>query len=738
VSRPTRYTFILALAALAIALAALGGWRFARASAPVSGPIVLISIDALRPDRLPVYGYDGIATPAIDTLAADGVVFDRAYSHSPQTLPAHASLLSGRLPFDTGVRDSVGFTIRPDERMLAEMLSDRGFETAGIVSSYVLRAETGIDQGFAFFDSDLPRIRFGGTVGPLLRDSGASQRLAEDWLASAGDARSFLFLHLAGGRTPFPPGDRLDRDAYDDKVAYADEIVGRMVRFLKSHQLYDQATIILVSDHGMGLGDHGEWTHGLFVYEEALRVPLIIKAPGGRGAGRRVDAVVQHIDLVPTILDLAKAPVPRNLGGRSLVPVIDDSRALPPRFVYSESLYARYRFGWGDLTSLTDGRLRFISAPREELYDLALDPDERSNVVDDRPEEAADLRAALVSLEATSELPEPAPVSVEDRQRLEALGYVGRVGTPAESTSDATTLDPKDAHPILEAYRAAVDRVVDRQWPQAMSRLQAILRDHPDLPDVWRQLGATASLAGRHERSIDAYRRALRLNPDDAETRLQLAGELLRAGRLEEARQEAELAGATLSEVPGTPVLAEVYELLARVALANGDDTAARAHAVRAEAIDPDRPLALYVDGRLHDERGRLPEALASFEQALASLERSGGRPIADLNYRAAEVLMRLERFADAEPRFLAELDAFPQHARSWAGLATLYHATGRTDEASATLAEFVMVAPTPDTFAVAARLWTAFGHPDQAASVRAEARRRFAPDARPEPRALQ
>jgi arylsulfatase A-like enzyme len=315
VSRPFRYTFILGLVAFATGLAAFGGWRYARASAPVNGPIILISIDSLRPDRLPAYGYRGVATPSIDALAADGVVFERAYSHIPQTLPAHAALLSGRLPPQTGVRDETD-VVGERERLVAEMLRDRGYATGAVVSSYALRGETGISQGFTLFDDKLD----GGAeeVGAgLWRSGDASERIAEEWLSSVGTSRVFLFLHLYEPHTarlsPARPFE--ESGAYDAEIARADRAVGRLIRYLKSHQLYDRSTIILVSDHGEGLGEHGEQEHGLFVYEEALRVPLIVKQAAAEGAGRRVKDVVQHVDLVPTLLDLAKAPTPEDCRG---------------------------------------------------------------------------------------------------------------------------------------------------------------------------------------------------------------------------------------------------------------------------------------------------------------------------------------------------------------------------------------------------------------------------------------
>ena len=313
-ARPLRFTFILILAALGTGLAALGGWRYARASAPVNGPIVVISIDTLRADHLPVYGYRKGHTPAIDELARDGVVFERAYSHSPQTLPAHASLLSGRLPFETGVRDNLGFVIKGSERLLPQLLRERGYATGGIVSAYVLRKETGISQGFDFFDGEMPPGSPERLVGQVKRDGSESEAIAEHWLDSLGSSRAFLFLHLYEPHKPYTPAVRFAGLApYDAQIAYADEIVGRLVRYLKTHQLYDRSTIVLLSDHGEGLGDHGEQEHGLFVYGEAVHVPLIIKQAGGAGAGRRVSDLVQHLDLVPTVLDLAKAPVARRL-----------------------------------------------------------------------------------------------------------------------------------------------------------------------------------------------------------------------------------------------------------------------------------------------------------------------------------------------------------------------------------------------------------------------------------------
>ena len=727
-ARPLRFTCILILAALGTGLAAVGGWRYARASAPVNGPIVVISIDTLRADHLPVYGYRKVRTPAIDALAHDGVVFERAYSHSPQTLPAHASLLSGRLPFETGVRDNLGFVVKAGERLLPQMLRERGYATGGIVSAYVLRKETGISQGFDFFDGEMPPSSPERLVGQVKRDGSESEAIAEHWLDSLGSSRAFLFLHLYEPHKPYTPPARFAEYApYDGEIAYADEIVGRLIRYLKTHQLYDRSTIVLLSDHGEGLGDHGEQEHGLFVYDEAIHVPLIIKQAGGTGAGRRVSDLVQHLDLVPTVLDLVKAPVPGNLRGRSLKPLLDATGRLPGRAIYSEALYARYHFGWSELTALTDGRYRYIKAPREELYDLERDPRERENIAGEggKASEARQaLRGALDRLAANTTIQVPSEVSLDARERLQTLGYVG-ARTDIPTVSGSALPDPKDKREMLERYRAAVDLAGAHKWPQAIGLLHQILRNEPELADVWDQLAAFAIRADRWDQAIDAYKHFIELRPSDANGYIAAANALLKVRKLEEARQHAELAASVAGEHDGR-LRASAHEVLANIALMRHEPGVAREEAELAHQADPALPLPAYIDARLLYDQARYADALPFLEQANTELRQSKGLQIPELHFYTGDTLQRLERFPEAEAQFLEELHDFPQNTRALAGLATLYHATGRADDATRVIADLMRITPTPDAYALAARLLTTFGNRQQADAVRAEARRTF------------
>jgi arylsulfatase A-like enzyme/Tfp pilus assembly protein PilF len=713
-ARPLRYTFILVLVALGTTLAAVGGWRYARASAPVPGPIILISIDTLRADHLPIYGYNRIKTPAIDTLASDGIVFDRAYSHSPQTLPSHVAMLTGRLPFETGVRDDEPDLLKPSERLLSQMLRDRGYATAGIVSTGLLRRATGVAQGFDFFDdpSTPPEAGLSDdaelTPGQHRRDGNESEAIAEHWLDSVGSTRVFLFLQLDDPHAPHAPDHAVQAASnasllpYDQQIAYVDDVLGRFVRYLKKHQLYDQSTIVLVSDHGEGLGDHGEQQHGLFLFEEDIRVPFILKQAAGSGAGRRVTDVVQLADIVPTVLDLAKAPAPRNLRGRSLKPLSDGTGTLPETGVYSETRYGRNRFGWSDLVSIRDERFQYTRAPREELFDLQRDPHQRQNLAGEAgkpPKKLAELQGSLARL-------------------------LGEEPAPAVSEKDATlaAVDPKDRPEIVETYRTALDLVTARQWPRAIELFQKLTREEPESADVWNQLARVSSLSERHDLALAAYQHIIDLDGSDARALIDAAGVSLALHKLDDAEGLAMRALDVAGQAPR--VLAEAHAVLARIALARQDADAAREHASASRKADPSSVLPLYVDGRLLYDEGSVADALVRLEKAAAALKRDQSAPPAGLHYLTAEALIWDDRPAEAEAHLLEELRQFPHDLDARAELATLYQSGGEHDRAAEVVADLTRVTPTPDSFALAAKLWSSFGDQKQAAAARADARR--------------
>ncbi|HUE87949.1 MAG TPA: sulfatase-like hydrolase/transferase [Vicinamibacterales bacterium] len=706
--------------AIAIAAAAAAWLVLPRDSAAPSanGPIVLISIDTLRADRLPAYGYQGVRTPAIDRLAADGIVFERAYAHSPLTLPSHASMLTGKLPFEHGVRDNIGFALPATDRHLGHELKDAGFATAGVVSSYVLRKDTGIGAGFDFYDSEMPPASSEMPFGDVQRDGSDSLGVARTWLDSLASDRFFLFFHLYEPHTPYTPPPAFSRYApYDGEIAYADSIVGELLAQLRDKGLYDQATIVLLSDHGEGLGDHGEEEHGVFLYDESIRVPLIVKLPRQDAAGRRVSAPVQHIDVLPTILDLVDREVPSGLRGRSLRPLLTGDGVLPERGIYSESLYPRYHFGWSELFALTSAQHRYIKAPREELYDLQQDPGERHNLADKEPSAAAAMRRGLDSLLAAHAVTSPASVSSEERSRLQALGYVA---TPVDRGLPGQDLpDPKDRIAVLDQLKAAADHTRAGQYDAASRQLRAVLHDNPAMASAWQQLGNVLTLAGRLGEAVEAFKQYVTRDPRNANILATLADALVRLGRLDEAQAHAELAAA-VAETQDVRAKLDAREALLRVALARQDAAAVERHAQAARQLDPGSPLPAYARARAHYDRKQFAAALPHFAEAVAHVQRRTLR-MPELHFHYGDALANLERYAEAETQFREELRWFPHNVRAYASLAMLYRATGRDGEAERAIADLLRASPTPAGHDLAAQLWTMFGEPARAAAVRAQ-----------------
>ena len=718
----------LAIGILVLAAAGAAGaiWLRGGLARRPAGPIVFVSIDTLRADHLPAYGYGKVRTPAIDALAADGVVFERAYAHAPQTLPSHASILSGLLPFQTGVRDNVGFSIGPDVHLLPEMLRARGYATGGVVSSYVLRAETGMDRGFDFYDSRMPEAAPDQPIGQIERPGLDSLKIAERWMAGLTSPRFFLFFHIYEPHRPYDPPARFAEYApYDGEIAFSDEIVGRLFAWLKARGWYDSATIVLFSDHGEGLGDHGEREHGLFLYDSTIHVPLVVKLPGETRAGTRLATPVEEIDLVPTVLDLLGAARPADLRGRSLRGLLEGTQqTLPPAGFYAEALYGRYHYGWSELYALTDARYRYIKAPRPELYDLDRDPGELANLAPERPQTAAAMRGALDQILSGVTVSRPGAVSAEARQRLQALGYIGSGVDVAPETPAESLPDPKDEVGVLEKHQQAVELAARREYDKSIAVLQDILRDNPEMKDLWLQLGVEQVRLGRLPDALDAFRHLVTLAPSDGNGFVSVASVLFTMGRLDEAAENAR-AALDLPNAGDRRMTTTAYEVLVRIALARHDAAAARREAAAAAKADPTFPLSSYVEAMLLYQQGQYREALPLFQETIQRLQ-AHTVTIQNLYYDTGDTLAHLGEAAQAEEAFTQEIRLSPANIRAHAGLAILYRSDGRTADAEAAVADLLRTVPTSQGYAMAIRLRTIFGEPARAAALRLEAVRRF------------
>lgn len=649
-------------------------------------PVILISIDTLRSDRLPAYGYREIETPAIDALRRHAVLFERAYSQVPLTLPSHLSMLTGLLPAGHGVRDNVGYRFHgettPD---LPRLLGRAGYATGAAVSSFVLRAESGIAEGFDTYESSID-VRTNESLGRSQRPGDETARLALEWIDQVGKKPFFLMLHLYEPHTPYEPPEpfatRYRGRPYDGEVAASDAVVGRFVDALRERDLYDRSIVVLLSDHGEGLGEHGEQEHGIFLYREALQVPLLVKLPGALRAGASVASPVALVDVAPTLLALVGVAPPPGLDGVSLVPALDGGEdrpgdAAPGRSIYAETYYPRFHLGWSELTSLVRDRFHYIEGPDPELYDLAADPEEKSNVLTRERRAFASLRTELEGL--TRPPAAPAEEDAETAGKLAALGYLGGGATVPEGPLP----DPKSRIGTLRDFGLAFQRFSAGEYAEAVPIFRRLLAENPRMVDAWENLGIALQRLGRREEALEAYREGMRVSGGVGHLALATATLLLDMGRHDEAREHAELG---LESSP-----AAAHSLLAQVAMAKGDAAAAEREARLALAARGSRIGPLMTMAQVLAKQGKLEEALKVADEGEQELQRMGGqRAFQGLRFVRGDVLARLGRAGEAEQAFQQEIRDYPTDLKSWSRLAALYAAAGRQAETVDTLRRMV------------------------------------------------
>jgi arylsulfatase A-like enzyme/Tfp pilus assembly protein PilF len=697
---------------LAVVLAVLLGTSCAReeeapnAAAPQRGvPVFIISIDTLRPDHLPAYGYKGVQTPAIDRLRSDGVLFRYAFSHCPQTLPAHASLLTGQLPPTHGVRDNIGYTLQSSET-LASILRSRGYATGAAISSYVLRRASGVSAGFGFFDDTLDyEAQLVKTSAQ--RDGEQARAALEGWLAQTTGPRVFGFLHLYEPHAPYEPPAPYDQiaDRYDGEIAYSDAIVGRFIEFLRQRGLYDDALIVLLSDHGEGLGDHGEGEHGLFIYRESVQVPLIVKLPAGSRRGETIERAVGLVDVLPTILNQIGVASPAKLEGSDLLAI-----GTGPRRIYTESYFARLHFGWHELKGLIDDRFHVIDAPRREIYAYREDPAETKNLLEQQRRVAF---AMAKELEAFGEFEPPSAVDPEDQRKLAALGYIG-----SAAGGSGPAADPKDKIDVFADLRKCFELVLNGQASQALPTLRKLVAKEPGIADAWWLLSQSLRASGKKGEALAALQRGMDRFPTNANLVLSAADLLYEMGRYEKGRAQAELA------MKIDPVLGG--ELLGRSELKRGDLVAAARGAETALAAAPERTETLMLLADIARKRRRPEEELRYLDRAVSAIRARNLAPVESLHFRRGEALLGAGRVPESEAAFRAETERFRNHRQAWSSLALVVGAQGRRDEARAILGSAIESNPDRRMLALALESLEAMSDPGGARQLEREFGRRM------------
>jgi len=421
IDRPRTRPLGLLLLVVLVSSAACRKGRTGITSFP-GAPVILVSIDTLRSDHLPDYGYGGVETPALSAFRKEAILFEKAYSHVPLTLPSHATIFTGTLPATNGIRDNLGYQMNAALPTLAEILKKGGYGTGGAVSTFVLNASSGIGRGFDLWEDQIDPTRPNEPLGLIQRSGAETEKLLAKWVESQPDDKPFFaFLHLYEPHTPYTPPEpyatRYRGREYDGEIAFADEVVGRFFDVLKKKGAWDRALVIFLSDHGEGLGEHGEDEHGIFLYRWALQVPLLVKLPKGERGGTSVTTPVQLSDLFPTIVQgvgIAGIPPPENT--LSLLEVAAGGAA-PARRIFAETLFPRIHFGWADLASLVEGPWHYIEAPKSELYDLAKDLGEKENLAAGTPQAFRSLRIEMEKRRAGFSAPGASPARSTPRTR---------------------------------------------------------------------------------------------------------------------------------------------------------------------------------------------------------------------------------------------------------------------------------------------------------------------------------
>ena len=489
--------------------------------------VILITIDTLRADHLGCYGDKEAETPSIDGLAGDGVQFDHVSVHAPLTLPSHSSIMTGVYPPLHGVRDNIGYTLAEDQITLAELLKEAGYETGGFVGGFVLDSKTGINQGFDHYSDD---FGIDDSNRPKFVNLGYVERRGDEvvgdaltWMRGRKNFPFFAWIHLFDPHDPYRPPEPFKTKfqgpgAYRGEIAYTDAMIGKVFEWLKGEQLYDDSLVVLTSDHGESLGEHGEPTHGLFVYESVLRVPLIVKWPGQRYAGTKIADPVQSIDILPTVLQslrLNKPPVVQGIGLLSIV----TSKAAPRRIQYAESLYPRTQLGWSALRSVRDGKFKYIQAPRAELYDLSTDPRELENLFHQNKSMANRLQTSLKDLRNRLENQKPVQpkqVDPETMAKLRALGYVSSgAGARVAGIADEDLADPKDKVDVYKTVLMELRGANITEGKERIHRLETILEKDPNLTLALSFLGEAYLRAGDYEKALSNLKKSLAIRPWD-------------------------------------------------------------------------------------------------------------------------------------------------------------------------------------------------------------------------------
>jgi choline-sulfatase len=611
-----------------LALAALSALACVPTAGAEAPSVLVVTLDTVRADRMGFLGSQRDLTPNLDRLASRCVVFENAYAQAPMTTVSHATLLSGTYPQYHGVND-FGVPLPSSVPYLPDVFHKAGYRTGAFVGSLILEPQAGLapgfDRGFATYDAGY-RPRRGGEdrYQSIERRADEVVTRALRWLGGPGGPPFFLWVHLYDAHAPYDPpapfAARYRSAPYDGEVAYVDHAVGRLVEALEASGRLDELVVVIASDHGEGLGDHGEDTHGVFLYDATIHVPLLLKLPRGRSAGTRVKARVSLVDVAPTVLQAVQLPIPPTMQGESLLPTLSGSGRDRP--AYSETTYPRRAFGWSALASWRADRFLYVQAPRRELYDLVSDPAAARNLADGRAIVADRIATQMAEFRRRTQAGSPTEggavkLDPSALERLAALGYAAG-GTGSEA-SGASGIDPKDKVGLANAVHAAMTAAEDGNPGKAISLLEGVVAGNPQMHLAQMELGIAFSRQGHYAAALGPLRKAIELEPDALLGHYEMGLALFQMGSLEAAAEQFQIVTTTMPDFTDARfALASVQARINRLASA----------VENLEAVLGRDPQHF----RAHLLLGRILTVQGSFQAALPHLQRA-----VDIDSRSSE-----------------------------------------------------------------------------------------------------
>ena len=610
--------------------------------------LVVVTVDTLRPDHLHCYGYSKIETTAIDSVAQDGVLFENAVTQTPLTPPSHASIFTGLYPTAHHVRDTGGFILDSSSTTLATILQAQGWDTAAFISSAVLKKLFGLNQGFQVYDDQMPKPGKGHEfLEDAERRAGDTVDRAIRWLDAQSGKPFFLWVHVYDPHAPYQPPapyrEKYKGRLYDGEIAYADHELGRLFAAVHKKSPPAKTLIAVLSDHGESLGEHGEYTHGVFLYDSTLRIAFTLSGPGVP-AGLRVKQQARTVDFLPTILELMGGTPPAAVQGTSLTPFFR-SKDAATGVSYAETLYPKINMGWVELRAIRTNRWKYIRAPRPELYDLLDDAGETRNVIQSHSAEAQKFEAELRTVIATDRAKKVQTANLDQRtmDQLKSLGYLAGPGRSYDLTGEG--IDPKDRVEVLKLLEQAQDPESGLADSNRIELLRKALKQDPGDPNVYYQLGAKLEKAGRYPEALELYRTALRNGIEHSRLHSRIADLLVRSGKKDEAileyekavqlnpsdlESQANLATAYLEKarlddaervykwiLTTDPQYAAAYNGLGVISIQRQDAAAARGYFERAVALDADLVDAQLNLGLIYKMAGDRVRARSCFQAFL-------------------------------------------------------------------------------------------------------------------------